>query len=280
MAEVTGLRNNALNYPIYGAPYGIVIPVLDADGDLVAGATGLDTEVSLNGDTFADATNEATQIATDSGMYYLLLTAAELTADVVAGITKTSSAGGKTTSWALYPRKLVTVASGTSAGGDAAYITLDAGASAIDDFYNGMVCIATIDSGVEVRVIADYTGSNKQAAVTPAWNTAPDADDTFIIKLPEGAQIPTVNVTLWKGAAAAAMTGDSYARLGAVVPDSIPADGTRPSIEQGVYMIAQYLMERGIVGTTQTVYKVDGTTPLLTQTLGDATNPTTITRAS
>jgi len=224
MAEATGLRNNALNYPIYGAPFGIVFPILDADGDLVTAAAGLDSEVSKNGDTAADCTNEATEIATSSGMYYLLLTGTELTADVVTGITKTSTSGAKTTSWALYPRKLVTVHSGTSAGGDTGYITLDASASAVDDYYNGMVCIATIDSAVEVRVITDYTGSNKQAAVTPNWNVAPDADDTFIVKLPEGAQIPTVDVTLWKGATAPAMTGDAYARLGAPAGASVSAD--------------------------------------------------------
>lgn len=260
MAEATGLRNNALPYPIYGAPFGIVFPILDADGDLVTAAAGLDSEVSLNGDTAADCTNEATEIATSSGMYTLLLTAAELTADVVAGITKTSTSGAKTTAWSLYPRKLVTVHSGTAAGGDTGYITLDAGAAALDDFYNGMVCIATIDGNVEVRVIADYTGSNKQAAVTPAWNVAPDSDDTFVVKLPEGAQMPPI--------------------LGTLLADSIPANGTRPTPLQALYMIVQYLMERGIVGTTQTIYKADGTTPLLTQTLGDATNPTTITRAS
>ena len=62
MAEVTGLRNNALPYPVYGVPFGIEFPILDADGDLVTGATGLDSERPLNGDTFADCTNEAAEI--------------------------------------------------------------------------------------------------------------------------------------------------------------------------------------------------------------------------
>ena len=188
MAEATGLRNNALPYPIYGAPFGIAFPYLDADGDLVSAATTPDTEVSLNGDTFADCTNEATEIATNSGMWYLLLTAAEMTADVVAIISKSATSGMKTTPIVLYPRKLVTIRSGTAAGGAAGYITLDGSASALDDTYNGMVCIATIDTNVEVRVISDYTGSNQQAAVVPNWNVVPDIDDTFIIKLPEGVQ--------------------------------------------------------------------------------------------
>lgn len=192
MAEATGLRQS-LPYPVYGAPFGFVIPITEADGDLVTSAAGLDSEISKNGDTLTDCTNEATEIG--GGLYYLLLTATEMTADVVSGVTKTSTADAKTTSWSLYPRKLVTVRSGTAAGGDTGYITLDASASAVDDYYNGMVCIATIDSTVEARVITDYTGSNKQAAVTPAWNTAPDSDDTFVIKLPEGVQLPNVVIS-------------------------------------------------------------------------------------
>lgn len=197
MAEATGLRNNALPYPIYGVPFGVTFPILDADGDLVTGATGLDSERSLNGDTFADCTNEATEIATASGYYYLLLTAAELTADVVTIIVKTTSSGAKTTPITLYPRKLVTVRSGTSAsaGSATSTIVLDGSASAIDDFYNGMVCVATIDSNVEARVISDYVGSTQTASVSPDWNVAPDNNDTFVIKLPEGVQIPSVNVT-------------------------------------------------------------------------------------
>lgn len=193
MAEATGLRNNALPYPVYGAPFGIVVPILDADGDPVTGATGLDSEISKNGDTPADCTNEATEIGS-SGSYYLLLTGAELTADVVSGVTKTSSVGAKTTPWTLYPRKLVNVRTGTSASAGSATdsIIFDSGASDQDDFYNGMVVIATIDSNVEARVISDYVGSTKTASVVPDWNVAPDNNDTFIIKLPEGMQVPTL----------------------------------------------------------------------------------------
>lgn len=189
MAEVTGLRNNALPYPIYGVPFGVTFPILDADGDLVTGASSLDSEVSLNADTFADCTNEATEIATSSGMYYLLLTAAEMTADVVTVIVKTGTAGAKTTPLTFNPRKLVAIRSGTAAGGASGSITLDASASAIDDYYNGCVVVGTLDSAVEARVITDYNGTTKVASVTPNWNTTPDSDDTFIVYLPEGRQI-------------------------------------------------------------------------------------------
>lgn len=224
MAEATGLRNNALPYPIYGAPFGVVFPMLDADGDLVTGATTPDAEISKNGDTFADCSNESTEIATSSGMYYLLLTGTELTCDVAAIIAKSATAGMKTTPIVLYPRKLVTVRSGTSASGgvSTSTIVLDASASPIDDFYNGMVVIATIDSNVEVRVISDYVGSTQTASVVPDWNVAPDNNDTFVIKLPEGAQMYPANVTHVAGTAQTAGdiigdTNDIQARLPAAL---------------------------------------------------------------
>src|SRR3990167_2691717 len=129
MAEITGLRNNALPYPVYGVPYGVTFPILDPDGDLVTCATTPDAEVSLNGDTFADCTNESVEIATTSGVYYLLLTAAEMTADVVTIIAKSATAGMKTTVLTLYPRKLVTIRSGTAAddGSGTDDIVLDSG---------------------------------------------------------------------------------------------------------------------------------------------------------
>lgn len=95
--------SDASPFPIKNQAYRVTFPILDADGDLVTGATGLDSEVSLDGGTFSDCTSEATEIATSSGMYYLDLTAAEMNADTVAVIVKTTSTGAKTTPMVLYP---------------------------------------------------------------------------------------------------------------------------------------------------------------------------------
>lgn len=89
--------------PIKNTAFRAVFPILDADGDLVTGATGLDSEVSKDQGTFADCTNEATEIATNSGMYYLDLSSTEMNADCVAVIVKTSSSGAKTTVLVFYP---------------------------------------------------------------------------------------------------------------------------------------------------------------------------------
>lgn len=95
--------SDATPFPIKNQAYRVTFPILDADGDLVTGAAGLDSEVSKDGGTFADVTAEATEIATDSGMYYLELTAAEMNADTVALIVKTTTTGAKTTPIVLYP---------------------------------------------------------------------------------------------------------------------------------------------------------------------------------
>jgi hypothetical protein len=75
--------------------------------------------------------------------------------------------------------------------------------------------------------------------------------------------------------------GDAVdAKLDAILPDSVPADGTRPSVKQALYVITQFLTERSVSGTTLTVRKPDGSTALMTFTLSDATHPTSITRAT
>lgn len=91
--------------PIKNTAYRVTFPILDADGDLVTGASGLDSEVSKDAGTFVDCTNEATEIATASGMYYLDLTSTEMNADCVAIIVKTSTSGAKTVPIVLYPQE-------------------------------------------------------------------------------------------------------------------------------------------------------------------------------
>lgn len=117
--------SDATPLPIKGQAYRITFPILDADGDLVSGATGLDSEVSKDGGTFADCTNEATEIATSSGIYYLDLTSTEMNADTVSVIVKTSTSGAKTTTLILYP-----VENGLDIPVDARYLAGTAYASA------------------------------------------------------------------------------------------------------------------------------------------------------
>lgn len=94
---------DAQPFPIKNKAFRVVFPILDADGDLITGATGLDSEISKDQGTFTDCTNEATEIATASGVYYLDLINTEMNCDCAAIIVKTTSTGGKTTVLTVYP---------------------------------------------------------------------------------------------------------------------------------------------------------------------------------
>jgi hypothetical protein len=162
--------------------------MLDADGDPVTGET-CDSEISKDGDTGADCTNEGTEItfttATNKGMYYLTLTATELTCSIAA-ITIYAS-NSKATPIVLYPIVLPKIEDDTAQAGAAGTITLHSGAKAIDEFYNG--CIIYLDGGTgsgQVRMIDDYVGSTKIASVTPDWSTTPDNTSTFQVYVPLG----------------------------------------------------------------------------------------------
>ncbi len=196
MAHAAG---DAHEFPIYGAHFRVAFPILDADGDLVSGAATLDSEVSKDSGAFADCTNEATEIATSSGMYYLDLTGAEMEAKKLAVIVKTATAGAKTTPITLYPRRMHVMETGTAQAGAAATITLVSGASADDDFYNGMYVVITNNSpaGVDnqARRIIGYLGSTKVATLDSDWGTNPSSATTYEIQAEN-----KVDVAMWAGA--------------------------------------------------------------------------------
>lgn len=205
--------SDARPVPRKNVAYRVVFPILDADGDLVTGATALDSEVSIDEGTFADCTNEATEIATASGMYYLDLTAAEMNGDCVAVIVKTSSAGAKTTALVFYPEEigdvradvqqlggsatpltnltktLNVVGRGTATtGGSTTSIPTSAfaPAGAVADQYKGRVVIFDSDTATTALrgQAALITASSNAATPTftvAAMTTAPASGDTFSV---------------------------------------------------------------------------------------------------
>lgn len=75
---------------------------------------------------------------------------------------------------------------GTAQAGAATSITLDAGASAVDDFYNNQLVVIASGTGAgQARFISDYVGATKVATV-PTWATNPDNTSVFFL-LPFGA---------------------------------------------------------------------------------------------
>lgn len=224
MAHAAG---DAHEFVIYGAHFRVSFPLLDADGDLVTGATTPDSEVSQDGGTFADASNEMTEIATSSGMYYLDLIGTETDCKQLCVICKSATAGMKTTPIVLYPNRLPILESGVAEAGASTTITLAAAsASAKDDFYNGCyVFISDNDaagSQYQVRKIVDYVGSTRVCTIDSAWGTNPSSSSNYDILVPPGmavvqwaggkiadptnAGVPETDVTHWLGTAAATPT--------------------------------------------------------------------------
>ena len=70
----------------------------------------------------------------------------------------------------------------TAQAGAASTITLDTGASALDDHYNGMAIEILSGTGAgQIRYISDYVGATKVATVSSNWTTNPDATSVFTI---------------------------------------------------------------------------------------------------
>src|SRR3990172_175754 len=207
---MTVAAGDAHPYPIYNARFRVVFPILDADGDLVTGAATLDSEASQNQGTFTDCTNEATEIATSSGVYYLDLIATEMDTQLTSVIVKSATAGAKTTRLALYPKRLPVIRTGTAQAGAATTITLDSGASAVDDYYVGCYVNCTNDTPTNVlgqaRLITDYADSTKVATVESAWGTNPSSSTTFEILETSDRQFKAVDVQQWLGGVVATPT--------------------------------------------------------------------------
>lgn len=166
----------------------MTFPIWDADGDLVAGAAGLDSEVSKDGGTFADCTNEATQIATSSGVYYLDLTATEMDADTVAIIVKTSTSGAKTTAIVLYPeesgdyRADVTKVSGSDVSTTTAQLGVNVVQAAGTNWNSGAVTAAAMSSGAVTEIVDAVRAIAAVAPTsTPAANATLEAVLGFLL---------------------------------------------------------------------------------------------------
>ncbi len=166
-----------------GVAYRITFPLFDADGDLVSGAT-CDSEVSKDGGTFTDCTNEATEIATASGMYFLDLTAAEMDAKTVAVIVKSGTA--KTTPLVFYPEPKLQVDGVVGSSSSTTSIVTSSlnPAAAVTDQFKGRIVIFDQDTATaNLRgQIAEITASTSGGVLTvSALSDAPVSGDTFTI---------------------------------------------------------------------------------------------------
>jgi len=209
-----------------------------------------------------------------------------------------------------------TTATGLGKTGDAAQITgsvrIDGGAdNAIDDtnptelaggYYIFDVTAAEMN-GTNVVIIPASSTAGVQVIGVPGavWTDAgtdQTGDSYARIGAPAGASVSAdiaaieaqtddigaagagLTAVPWNAAWDAQVESEVTDALTATIADSTPADGTRPAVASGILMLTRYMNEKAVVGTTITVNKEDGSTPAYTLTIDDATDPTTITRAS
>lgn len=223
---------DATAIPVKNQAYRVTFPIWDADGDLVTGATGLDSEVSKDAGTFTDCTSEATEIATNSGMYYIDLTNTEMNADTVAIVVKTSSVGAKTTPIILYPQEAgdinvdVTYWNGTAVATPATAGIPDVNVKNIDNdatsasgtvtFPNATLASTTNITGGTITTVTNLTNNNDKTGyalsaggIQAIWDALTSALTT----------VGSVGKAI-----ADNLTGNAFTRLGAPVGASISAD--------------------------------------------------------
>jgi hypothetical protein len=243
--------------PLKNAAHRVTFALKDVNDDLVSGATALDSERSIDGGTFADCSNEATEIATASGMYYLDLNASEMNGDTVALIVKASDA--KTRDNVLYP---VT-------GG-------------IKEIYSDTTVIATDANNIysDTSLIKVDTGNifSDTSLAEPQLTTI--ASDLV--------KVYSDTTRIWSDLVIADAAIDSVKSDTAVIEaawttaltEAYAADGAAFTPAQALYQIWAAVAEFAIGGTTITAKKLDGNTTAMTFTLDDGADPTSRTRAT
>lgn len=268
--------SDAKPFPKKNEAYRVTFPIFDADGDLVSGAADLDSEISKDGGTFADCTNEATEIATSSGIYYLDLTSTEMNADTVAIIVKTSTSGAKTTPLVMYPVEDgdIPVNVRQIEGADPSDTIRDAvvddatriDASALNTLsghdpgatlssltaaqVNAEVDTALADIHLDHLLAADYDPASKPGVATALLNELVESDGgvsrftaNALEEAPTGGSAPTAGEiadAVWDEALADHNTEDSF---GNVLNDLVDEDGG------GVYQFTANALELAPTGS-------------------------------
>lgn len=166
---------DALPVPRKNAAYRLTFGIFKSDGTLITGATGLDSEVSKDAGTFTDCTNEATEIATSSGVYYLDLSSTEMNADTVCVLVKSSSTGAVPVVITLYPQEAGDIRTNATYWNDAAVATPTvAGVPEVDVTHMAGGTANVLNLNASASTIIRFTVDN--SAHTPT-TTEFEADD-------------------------------------------------------------------------------------------------------
>ena len=242
--------------PQKAVAYRVTFPVFDADGDLVSGITP-DTELSKDGAAFSDSTNEATEIASSSGIYYLDLTSSETDCDTLAIIVKSATVGMKTTPIVLYPEEAgdirvdVTQLGGATQSATDLKDFADAGYDPSTNKVQGVVLCDTTTTNTDMR-------GTDSAATAAALATVDTVVDAIL------ADTGTDGVVL--SAAYLNKIADHVLRRSwETAADS--SDGDTKAFRSLLGAVAKLVNKIGVAGATLSIYEEDDSTVLGQQAL-------------
>lgn len=166
---------------IKNAPYRVngVILLAASFRPLATALTTPDAEISKDGGSFNDCSDEAHDIGT-TGFFYVDLTAAETACDHITFVQKCADAD------TIYFIEKITFEpaadSGVAQSATSSSIVLRASATATDDYYNGLDIEIVDGTGKgQVRRITDYVGSTVTATIDRGWATNPDSTSVYIV---------------------------------------------------------------------------------------------------
>jgi hypothetical protein len=174
---VIGFRASALNNSL--------IDGTTIDVNVTAMAANVVTATAI-----ATAAIDADAIATDA------IGAAEFAADAIAEIADSiwDEALSGHVAAGSFGRAGQIIRDGTAQAGGSNTITLDAGASAVDEFYTGLLIHLIGGTGAGgVRMIFEYNGTTKVATISPVWETDPNGTTTFVIR-----PVGPAEVDMWR----------------------------------------------------------------------------------
>jgi hypothetical protein len=199
--------------PLKNTAYRHYFVILDSDGDPVSAATGLDSEVSLDGGTFADCTSEATEIGS-SGMYYLDLTAAEMNANGVVVIVKTTTNGAKTSPIFLFPQEADDIKVSVTHWGSTAIATPDtAGYPKVTIKAGTGTGEVSLSSGIAASNVTYWNGVAIAAPDSAGYPKVTVKSGTGTGEVSLSAGVATANVTTWNGVAVATPDSAGYPKV-------------------------------------------------------------------
>lgn len=156
------------------------------------------------------------------------------------------------------------------------YVTIDRGTQAIGTVSSG-VCVHEGNGAHTYAPSQAETNGDFIQYTFIGTGAVPQTVQVYTRASATGADLTAVP---WNASWDAEVQSEVADALEAALSDSIPADGSLPSVKQALYMLTQFMLERSVSGTTVTIKKADGSTALFTLTINDSSSPTSITRTT